>query len=109
MSFLMSSVILDVIVLAVVSKEKEGAYGYQVTRRVCKDLEISESTLYPVLRRLQKKQYLETYDVQFKGRNRRYYRITKEGETQLKFYRSEWKNYSKKITEIVEEEDYGVK
>ena len=108
MTFLMGSVILDAIVLAIVSKEKDGTYGYQVTRKVCRDLEISESTLYPVLRRLQKKQYLETYDLQFEGRNRRYYRITKEGETRLKLYQFEWKNYSRKITEIMETENYRV-
>ena len=42
-------------------------------------IDISESTLYPVLRRLQKDGCLETYDMEYAGRNRRYYRITDAG------------------------------
>ena len=62
----------------------------------------SESTLYPVLRRLQKEECLETYDKQFDGRNRRYYKITDKGVIQLNLYRTEWKNYTKKITMLFE-------
>ena len=65
-------------------------------------LEVSESTLYPVLRRLQKDQCLEVYDMQFDGRNRRYYEVTDRGMAQLNLYREEWKVYSKKISEIFE-------
>ena len=46
--------LLDAIVLAVVSKEEEGTYGYKITQDVRNAIEVSESTLYPVLRRLQK-------------------------------------------------------
>ena len=48
--------LLDAIVLAVVSREKEGTYGYKITQDVRKVIDISDSTLYPVLRRLQKDQ-----------------------------------------------------
>ena len=65
-------------------------------------LEVSESTLYPVLRRLQKDQCLEVYDMQFDGRKRRYYKVTDRGMAQLNLYREEWKVYSKKISEIFE-------
>lgn len=44
---------LDAIVLAVVSQEREGTYGYKITQEVRQVLDVSESTLYPVLRRLQ--------------------------------------------------------
>ena len=44
--------LLDAIVLAVVSEEKEGTYGYKITQEVRVVLDVSESTLYPVLRRL---------------------------------------------------------
>ena len=54
MVFNTGAALLDAIVLAVVSKEKEGTYGYKITQDVRGVLEISESTLYPVLRRLQK-------------------------------------------------------
>lgn len=93
---------LDAIVLAVVSRESQGTYGYKITQDVRQVLEVSESTLYPVLRRLQKDQCLEVYDMQFDGRNRRYYKVTDRGMAQLNLYREEWKVYSKKISEIFE-------
>lgn len=60
----------------------------------------SESTLYPVLRRLQKDGCLETYDMEFGGRNRRYYRITEAGTAQLNLYRNEWTIYSIRISNL---------
>ena len=54
-------------VLAVVSKEPEGTYGYKITQDVRGVLDISESTLYPVLRRLQKDDCLEVYDQAYAG------------------------------------------
>ena len=62
---------MDAIVLAVVSREKEGTYGYKITQDVRKVIDISDSTLYPVLRRLQKDQCLMVYDLEWAGRNRR--------------------------------------
>ena len=64
---------MDAIVLDVVSREKEGTYGYKITQDVRKVIDISDSTLYPVLRRLQKDQCLMVYDLECAGRNRRYY------------------------------------
>ena len=52
MVFNTGAALLDAIVLAVVSKEKEGTYGYKITQDVRSVLDVSESTLYPVLRRL---------------------------------------------------------
>lgn len=102
MVFNTGAALLDAIVLAVVSREKEGTYGYKITQDVRKAIEVSESTLYPVLRRLQKDECLIVYDRQYDGRNRRYYQITARGEAQLELYRTEWKNYSRKISEIFE-------
>ncbi len=102
MVFNTGAALLDAIVLAVVSKDKQGTYGYRITQDVRQVLEVSESTLYPVLRRLQKNGHLVVYDMECAGRNRRYYKTTPQGEMQLKQYRSEWMTYSKKITEIFE-------
>ena len=102
MIFNTGAALLDAIVLAVVSKEKEGTYGYKITQDVRGVLDVSESTLYPVLRRLQKDDCLEVYDQQFDGRNRRYYKVTEKGTAQLNLYRVEWKNYSSKITGLFE-------
>lgn len=102
MVFNTGAALLDAIVLAVVSRESQGTYGYKITQDVRQVLEVSESTLYPVLRRLQKDQCLEVYDMQFDGRNRRYYKVTDRGMAQLNLHREEWKVYSKKISEIFE-------
>lgn len=102
MVFNTGAALLDAIVLAVVSRESQGTYGYKITQDARQVLEVSESTLYPVLRRLQKDQCLEVYDMQFDGRNRRYYKVTDRGMAQLNLYREEWKVYSKKISEIFE-------
>ncbi|MEZ3433270.1 MAG: PadR family transcriptional regulator [Lachnospiraceae bacterium] len=102
MVFNTGAALLDAIVLAVVSQEEEGTYGYKITQDVRRAIDVSESTLYPVLRRLQKDECLEVYDRQFDGRNRRYYKTTDKGMIQLNLYRAEWKDYSKKINELFE-------
>ena len=102
MVFNTGAALLDAIVLAVVSKETEGTYGYKITQDVRQVLEVSESTLYPVLRRLQKDECLETYDQEDGGRNRRYYKLTERGMAQLNLYKTEWKNYSTKISRLFE-------
>lgn len=100
MVFNTGAALLDAIVLAVVSKDEEGTYGYKITQDVRSVLEISESTLYPVLRRLQKDECLAVYDMEYGGRNRRYYKITEKGSAQLTLYRLEWKSYSDKISHL---------
>lgn len=104
MTFTTGATLLDAVVLAIVSEENEGTYGYKITQDVQQVLEISESTLYPVLRRLQKYQFLDTYDRQYDGRNRRYYKITKEGVEKLEYYREEWVNYADRITQCLKGE-----
>lgn len=103
MIFNTGAALLDAIVLSVVSKEINGTYGYKITQEVRMALDVSESTLYPVLRRLLKDNCLETYDQAYQGRNRRYYKITAQGQAQLQMYRQEWIAYVKKINQIIEE------
>ena len=100
MVFNTGAALLDAIVLAVVSRDPEGTYGYKITQEVRQVIELSESTLYPVLRRLQKDECLEVYDQECAGRNRRYYKITARGSAQLSLYENEWKRYSEKITSM---------
>ena len=104
MIFNTGAALLDAIVLAVVSGSEEGTYGYRITKEVQQLIDVSESTLYPVLRRRQKDECLEIYDKAIDGRNRRYYKITGKGDAQLNLYRTEWLRYSKKITAIFEGE-----
>lgn len=102
MVFNTGAALLDAIVLAIVSRQMSGTYGYKITQEVRQVIELSESTLYPVLRRLQKDECLEVFDQQFDGRNRRYYKITDKGRAQLNMYISEWMIYSGKINQIFE-------
>ena len=102
MVFNTGAALLDAIVLAVVSTEEQGTYGYKITQDVRAVLDVSESTLYPVLRRLQKDECLEVYDQEYAGRNRRYYKLTEKGQVQLKLYQLEWKSYSSKINKLFE-------
>lgn len=99
MDFPFSAGLLDSCVLAIV--EKEDAYGYILTHKMKEKMAISESTLYPVLRRLQKYNYLNTYDEPFQGRNRRYYAITPEGKERLAAYRISWQEYKKNVEDIL--------
>ncbi|MCR5323867.1 MAG: PadR family transcriptional regulator [Lachnospiraceae bacterium] len=100
MTYQLTAPLLDACVLGVV--ENEDVYGYTLTQRVMDVVDISESTLYPVLRRLQKSGLLTTYDKPYQGRNRRYYSITAEGSRQLQFFRNEWEIYKDKINQLID-------
>ena len=100
MVFQLGSALLDSCVLAVL--HRGDTYGYVLTQNVKEVIEISESTLYPVLRRLQKDGCLEVYDRECAGRNRRYYKVTEQGNAQLNLYKSEWRAYSQKINFLFE-------
>ena len=89
MTFQLGSALLDACVLATLHKEVKVV------------MSVSESTLYPVLRRLMREGYLETYDQQHMGRNRRYYRLTDAGRKKYKEYVEEWKTFSMKINAIL--------
>ena len=95
-----SAALMDAIVLAVVARE-ETTYGYKITQDIRAVMEISESTLYPVLRRLQKDGCLEVHDQEFSGRNRRYYSITPRGREQLRQTLEEWESYKDRLDRIL--------
>jgi len=105
MIFTVNASLLDAIVLSVVSEND--TYGYKITQEVNNIIGISESTLYPVLRRLQKDNDLEVYDMEYLGRNRRYYRITNKGRILLSLYREEWEMYKEKIDKVFNKEVKG--
>lgn len=99
MVFQLGASLLDACVLAILSRED--TYGYILTQNVRQIMNISESTLYPVLRRLQKEEFLVTYDQAFQGRNRRYYRITNKGRTKLNEYIIEWNIYKENVDKVL--------
>ncbi len=81
--------LLDICVLAVI--ERNDSYGYQIIRDVSSScVEISESTLYPILKRLEAGSCLTTYSVVHNGRLRKYYRITPIGREKIRGFFEEW-------------------
>ena len=77
-------------------------YGYEIVQSISKSIEVSEGTIYPILRRLSKEGYFETYIVESnEGPARKYYRITSSGKTQLRFLKSEWIEYRDEVDKII--------
>ncbi len=81
--------LLDVCVLAAI--RDEDSYGYKIIKDIKPYVEISESTLYPILRRLEAGQMLTVRSAEHDGRLRKYYHITERGKERLADFREEWK------------------
>lgn len=79
---------LEVCVLASISQHD--SYGYQIVKDMPSSLQITESTLYPLLKRLEAAGALTTYSVEHNGRLRKYYRITEAGRTRIDEFLAEW-------------------
>jgi PadR family transcriptional regulator PadR len=95
--------LLDACVLRILTEGD--TYGYKLTQEVTGLMDVSESSLYPVLRRLEAQGLLETYSAEHSGRLRRYYRITEAGVRRLIEYRSELDEL-KRIIDFVIGGDY---
>lgn len=96
--------LLDICVLAALIEED--SYGYKLIQDTKDLLDISESTLYPVLRRLEKAKYLRSYKKEYNGRLRKYYRITKDGIDYARSFSKEWEKLFKIYKYIEEKLDY---
>ncbi len=81
--------ILDVCVLAAI--RGEDSYGYKIIKDVKPYVELSESTLYTILKRLEGANMLTVRTAEHGGRLRKYYRITEEGMRRLDEFKNEWK------------------
>lgn len=80
--------LLEVCVLAAI--KDADSYGYQIIKDMKPCVEISESTLYPILRRLETDGLLTVYSVEHMGRLRKYYRITDAGRNRIEEFRQDW-------------------
>ena len=107
MAFKIESSLLDACALAIL--HRGDTYGYEITQEMKKSITVSESTLYPVLRRLQQEQLCMTYDQPYQGRNRRYYRITEKGEAQLQDYLKQWDDYRNAVQRLLDGPEAGKK
>ena len=68
------------------------SYGYQLIKDVSPYIEISESTLYPILKRLEAAEMLSVYSAEHNGRLRKYYQITERGRERIKEFITEWQD-----------------
>ena len=80
--------LLEMCVLVVL--KRGDSYGYQMIKDISGCITISESTLYPILKRLENNQCLTTYSVEHNGRLRKYYKITEVGEQKIQEFLNEW-------------------
>jgi len=81
--------LLEVCVLKVL--DIGDSYGYQIVKDVGPYIEISESTLYPILKRLESSDMLTVYSVEHSGRLRKYYKITDMGKQKIEDFKKEWR------------------
>lgn len=95
MAFAVSGLLLDACVLGTLRSAP--AYGYELTQKTQSLLGVSESALYPVLRRLLKDDLLSSYDEPYDGRNRRYYQLTDKGLALLHSYIDDWHAFKQNI------------
>lgn len=99
MAFQLGAGLLEACVLGVLADED--TYGYKLTQEVRNVMSVSESTLYPVLRRLMKEGYLETYDQEYMGRNRRYYHLSAKGKLKHLDNIKEWTHFSQNVDSLL--------
>ena len=87
--------------------KKQDSYGYRIIKEIKPYLEISESTLYPILRRLESAKLLTVRTAEHQGRLRKYYRITPLGQKRLEAFREEWREILSIYQFIAREEASG--
>ena len=81
--------ILDVCVLSAIKTEE--SYGYKIIKDLKPYVELSESTLYTILKRLEELSFLTVRSVEYSGRLRKYYKITNAGLGRLEDFKEEWR------------------
>lgn len=85
--------LLEVCVLTAI--KKEDSYGYKIIKDISPYVSISESTLYPILKRLENSGFITVYTVEHNSRLRKYYRITDTGRNRIFDFLDEWKSVMK--------------
>ena len=80
--------LLDLCVLSAI--KDEASYGYNIIKNIKPYVEISESTLYPILRRLENGKFLTVESSEHNGRLRKYYHITQQGLNRIEEFKTEW-------------------
>ncbi len=96
--------LLDVCVLAAI--KNEDSYGYKIIKDLKPCIELSESTLYTILKRLETANMLTVHTAEHNGRLRKYYHITKAGLERIEEFKLEWRELLS-IYQFVTKEDDG--
>lgn len=99
MIFPMNAPMFDLPILSIMTLED--SYGYQISQKIKKVSNTKDSTLYPILKRLQEQGFLSAYDQPFQGRNRRYYKITESGLRYYQMLLAEWSAYKEAVDLIL--------
>ena len=94
--------LIEICVLAAI--RKQDSYGYQIIKDISHYLSISESTLYPILKRLESNGNLTVYSIEHNGRLRKYYQITQAGLGKIEDFKQEWSKLQKAYDFITGEE-----
>ena len=95
--------VLELCVLVLTSQKDR--YGYELVEEISKKFEISEGTIYPLVRRLTKDGLFSTYLMEStEGPPRKYYKITEKGIEMKEILVDEWKQFTKGVNEMLEEE-----
>ena len=97
--------LLDVCVLAAI--KNEDSYGYKIIKDLKPYVELSESTLYTILKRLESADLLTVYTAEHGGRLRKYYHITEAGHKRIDAFKKEWQEVIA-IYQFVSKEDLNV-
>ena len=100
MYFPVSALLIEYLILTIV--ETQDSYGYEISQTIKLVADIKESTLYPILKKLEKAGFLPTYSQEFQGRKRKYYSITGSGKEQIEYLSNEWIAYRDTIDGIIE-------
>ena len=96
--------LLDVCVLAAI--KNEDSYGYKIIKDLKPYIELSESTLYTILKRLESAQMLTVRTAEHSGRLRKYYRITDVGIRRMEEFKTEWNEIISIYQFVIKEEQY---
>ena len=97
--------LLDVCVLAAI--KNEDSYGYKIIKDVKPYIELSESTLYTILKRLEAAHMLTVRTAEHGGRLRKYYHITPEGLKRIAEFKEDWKEILSIYRFVTKEEDHA--
>lgn len=94
--------VLELCVLVLL--DKQDRYGYELVQKISEQIDISEGTVYPLLRRLTKEGYFTTYLMESsEGPPRKYYQLTESGRRFLNNLLAEWKEFTDGVNQIIKE------